>query len=55
MPVPTRLNGLFTVYVGPCVGPNFVGMAMFTRIMRVRVRVVATAFVRVGMGSVVHI
>jgi hypothetical protein len=29
-------------------------MAMFGRIMGVRVRVIATAFVRVGMGSVVH-
>lgn len=49
MPVSTEFNGLFTAHVGPCVGPDFMGVTMFSRAMRVGMRMASAAFVRMGV------
>src|SRR5271156_3248782 len=52
LPIPTHIDRLFTVDERACIRPNFMGMAMFTSIMGMRMRMRAS-FVRMSL-YVVH-
>jgi hypothetical protein len=50
MPVPTDINGLFPIYVGACIGPDFVGVAVVLCVMGVGMT--CSAFVGMGLFAV---